>query len=69
MLGSSPLLQRALSRTLRDALDVYHQKFSETVVKIVRLEEIGVSVEQVCLLSSPFHDCNLPMLTRLFAPQ
>jgi ABC-type antimicrobial peptide transport system permease subunit len=39
-------IRRALSRTLRDALDVYHQKFSETVVKIVRLEEIGVSVEQ-----------------------
>jgi len=43
--------QRALSRTLRDALDVYHQKFSETVVKIVRLEEMGVSVEQVPTLS------------------
>ncbi|ELR12239.1 efflux ABC transporter, permease, putative, partial [Acanthamoeba castellanii str. Neff] len=39
-------IRRALSRTLRDALDVYHQKFSETVVKIVRLEEMGVSVEQ-----------------------
>jgi ABC-type antimicrobial peptide transport system permease subunit len=39
-------IRRALSRTLRDALDVYHQKFNETVVKIVRLEEMGVSVEQ-----------------------
>eukprot|EP01087_Luapelamoeba_hula_P011389 TRINITY_DN3089_c0_g1_i1.p1 TRINITY_DN3089_c0_g1~~TRINITY_DN3089_c0_g1_i1.p1 ORF type:complete len:1336 (+),score=202.48 TRINITY_DN3089_c0_g1_i1:44-4051(+) len=42
-------IRRALSQTLRDALDVYHQRFSETVITIVRLESLGVSVEQTVM--------------------
>ncbi|KAF2072454.1 hypothetical protein CYY_006230 [Polysphondylium violaceum] len=42
-------IQRALSRTLRDALDVYHQVKNETIVKIMKLEEIGLDVLQTLL--------------------
>ncbi|EGC28601.1 hypothetical protein DICPUDRAFT_159955 [Dictyostelium purpureum] len=42
-------IQRALSRTLRDALDVYHQVKNETMVKIEKLEEIGLDVLQTIL--------------------
>ncbi|GAM19320.1 hypothetical protein SAMD00019534_024950, partial [Acytostelium subglobosum LB1] len=34
-------IQRALSKTLRDALDIYHQVKSETMVKFQKLESIG----------------------------
>ena len=40
-------MQRALSRTLRDALDVYHQVQSETMVRIIKLESLGLSPWQV----------------------
>ena len=40
------VIQRALSQTLRDALDLYHQRFAETVVRIVKLESLGISIEQ-----------------------
>ncbi|KAN0018407.1 hypothetical protein ACTFIU_011023 [Dictyostelium citrinum] len=42
-------IQRALSRTLRDALDVYHQVKNETLVKIEKLEEVGLDVLQTVL--------------------
>eukprot|EP01132_Coremiostelium_polycephalum_P006778 gene6778-8410_t len=42
-------IQRALSRTLRDALDVYHQVKNETIVKIMKLEEVGVDPLQTLL--------------------
>ncbi|EFA84069.1 hypothetical protein PPL_03142 [Heterostelium album PN500] len=42
-------IQRALSRTLRDALDVYHQVKNETMVKIMKLEEIGFDPLQTAL--------------------
>ncbi|KAL6065065.1 FtsX domain-containing protein [Balamuthia mandrillaris] len=39
-------IRRALTQTLRDALDIYHQSFSDTLVRIVRLENMGISIEQ-----------------------
>jgi hypothetical protein len=36
-----------MSRTLRDALDVYHQVQSETTVRIIKLEKIGLSPWQI----------------------
>ncbi|EGG18606.1 hypothetical protein DFA_04100 [Cavenderia fasciculata] len=42
-------IQRALSRTLRDALDVYHQVKNETMVKIMKLEEVGIDLLQTLL--------------------
>eukprot|EP01119_Soliformovum_irregulare_P011698 TRINITY_DN2957_c0_g2_i5.p1 TRINITY_DN2957_c0_g2~~TRINITY_DN2957_c0_g2_i5.p1 ORF type:complete len:779 (-),score=230.88 TRINITY_DN2957_c0_g2_i5:26-2362(-) len=40
-------IRRALSRTLRDALDIYHQVQSETSVSITKLEDLGLSPWQV----------------------
>lgn len=40
-------VRRALSNTLRDALDIYHQTNSETVVKVVKLEKLGLSPWQI----------------------
>lgn len=40
-------IQRALSRTLRDALDIYHQVQSETTVRIIKLEALGLSPWQI----------------------
>eukprot|EP00033_Pygsuia_biforma_P001874 GCRY01002095.1.p1 GENE.GCRY01002095.1~~GCRY01002095.1.p1 ORF type:complete len:1063 (-),score=266.81 GCRY01002095.1:1135-4323(-) len=37
-------IRRALSKTLKDALDLYHQAFSETKVFFVRLENLGLSL-------------------------
>eukprot|EP00002_Diphylleia_rotans_P012112 TRINITY_DN2372_c0_g1_i2.p1 TRINITY_DN2372_c0_g1~~TRINITY_DN2372_c0_g1_i2.p1 ORF type:complete len:590 (+),score=61.92 TRINITY_DN2372_c0_g1_i2:617-2386(+) len=34
---------RSLSKSLRDALDIYHQSFNETSVKMIRLEDLGLS--------------------------
>lgn len=42
-------IQRALGRSLRDSLDLYHQVVSETSVRVVRLESLGLSVWQVAL--------------------
>ena len=36
-------MQRALSGTLKDALDLYHQRSNEVVVTIQRLEDLGIS--------------------------
>ncbi len=43
------LTQRALTHTLRDALDVYHQTRSETTVQIIRLEKLGLDPWQLIL--------------------
>lgn len=40
-------IQRALSKTLRDALDIYHQVQSETTVRIIKLENLGLSPWQI----------------------
>ena len=37
-------IQRALSRTLRDSLDVYHQSAAEVSVQTIRLENLGTFV-------------------------
>jgi hypothetical protein len=37
---------RALSKTLRDGLDLYHHVISELTVKIVRLEKMGISLSE-----------------------
>eukprot|EP00741_Cyanophora_paradoxa_P007415 tig00001128_g7174.t1 len=42
-------IRRALSRTLRDALDIYHQSFSEVTVRMMRLEELGLSLLQTAV--------------------
>lgn len=42
-------IQRALSRTLRDSLDVYHQVFSETTVQMIKLENLGLDMWQIGL--------------------
>jgi ABC-type antimicrobial peptide transport system permease subunit len=40
-------IRRALSRTLRDSLDVYHNVQSETTVKMVKLKGMGLSLTQL----------------------
>ncbi|KNC51045.1 uncharacterized protein AMSG_07026 [Thecamonas trahens ATCC 50062] len=42
-------IRRALSSTLRNALDVYHQTNSETVVRVIKLESLGLSGWQTAL--------------------
>jgi ABC-type lipoprotein release transport system permease subunit len=42
-------IRRALSRTLRDALDLYHSVSNESVIRIQRLEEMGVSPMQLLM--------------------
>ncbi len=39
-------ISRALSRTLRDSLDVYHHVISDTVVRVMKLEKLGLDVWQ-----------------------
>ncbi|KAG5504359.1 hypothetical protein JKF63_04808 [Porcisia hertigi] len=40
-------VKRALGRGLRDALDVYRQTSNEVYVRMIRLEEMGLSMSQV----------------------
>lgn len=40
-------VRRAMSRTLRDALDLFHQVQSETTVTVIKLENLGLSPWQV----------------------
>ena len=40
-------IKRALSRTLRDSLDVYHHTSQEIEVKVVRLESLGLDPWQI----------------------
>lgn len=35
-------IRNALSKTLRDSLDIAHQSFNETTVKMIRLEKLGI---------------------------
>ncbi len=42
-------IRRALSRTLRDSLDVYHQTQAETSVKVAKLKGMGFSTWQIVL--------------------
>eukprot|EP01107_Rhizomastix_libera_P010431 TRINITY_DN26_c0_g1_i5.p1 TRINITY_DN26_c0_g1~~TRINITY_DN26_c0_g1_i5.p1 ORF type:complete len:1436 (-),score=485.84 TRINITY_DN26_c0_g1_i5:6-3914(-) len=37
-------IMRALTKTLRDALDIYHQVQAEVIVQITRLKDMGISV-------------------------
>ncbi len=40
-------IMRALSRTLRDALNVYHRVVNEFSVQIIKLEKRGISLTQI----------------------
>ena len=40
-------IRRAMSSTLRDAIDLYHQTFTDVTVVITRLEKLGLSLWQV----------------------
>lgn len=46
-LGSNILpILRALSKTLRDSLDLYHRTVNDILVTVIKLEKMGVSLEQ-----------------------
>lgn len=47
--GIVGLVKRALTKTLRDALDIYHHVVSETQVKIQKLEDIGMSLPEMAI--------------------
>ncbi|ORX82075.1 hypothetical protein BCR32DRAFT_292904 [Anaeromyces robustus] len=47
--GIVGLVKRALTKTLRDALDIYHRVVSETQVKIKKLEDIGMSLPEIAI--------------------
>eukprot|EP00808_Paulinella_micropora_P024572 g3892.t1 len=42
-------IRRALSKTLRDSLDVYHHVINELTVKVMRLAELGIDLWQTVL--------------------
>lgn len=42
-------IQRALSKNLRVSLDLYHRSINEMTVKIKRLEEMGLSLNQLII--------------------
>ena len=44
ILGVILPIRRALSQTLRDSLDVYHNTVYDSIIRVQRLENIGVSV-------------------------
>ena len=39
-------IMRALSKTLRDSLDIYHRTVNEILVTVVKLEKMGISLAQ-----------------------
>jgi DNA-binding IclR family transcriptional regulator len=39
-------IMRALSKTLRDSLDLYHRTIDEITVSVVKLEKLGLSIDQ-----------------------
>jgi len=39
-------IMRALSKTLRDSLDLYHRTVNDILVTVVKLEKMGVSIDQ-----------------------
>ncbi|ORX53870.1 hypothetical protein BCR36DRAFT_348918 [Piromyces finnis] len=47
--GIVGLVKRALTKTLRDALDIYHHVVSEAQVKIQKLEDIGMSLSEMAI--------------------
>ena len=42
-------ISRALSRTLRDSLDVYHHVVSEVTVRVIKLADLGLNLWQTAL--------------------
>ncbi|KAJ3299821.1 hypothetical protein HK104_006755 [Borealophlyctis nickersoniae] len=46
LLGTIVPIRRALSKTLRDALDVFRTSVNDTDVRVAKLEEIGLSVTE-----------------------
>ncbi|CAD8134904.1 unnamed protein product [Paramecium octaurelia] len=40
-----PIL-RALSKTLRDSLDLYHRTINDILVNVIKLEKMGISIDQ-----------------------
>ena len=42
-------IQKALSRTIRDAIDVFHQQVNDISIKVVKLESMGISPVQLVL--------------------
>jgi len=42
-------ISRALGKTLRDSLDVYHVVVSEVTVRVFKLQELGVDLWQTCI--------------------
>lgn len=38
-------ITRALSKTLRDSLDLYHRTVNDIFVTVIKLEKMGVSIE------------------------
>jgi len=46
MIGMLVPIRRALTKTLRDSLDIYHNVVFETLVSIRRLENIGLSIKE-----------------------
>eukprot|EP00003_Mantamonas_plastica_P015601 TRINITY_DN2635_c0_g2_i3.p1 TRINITY_DN2635_c0_g2~~TRINITY_DN2635_c0_g2_i3.p1 ORF type:complete len:1218 (-),score=362.13 TRINITY_DN2635_c0_g2_i3:46-3648(-) len=42
-------IQRALGKTLRDALDLYHQSVNDSIVSVEKLEELGISGWQTAI--------------------
>lgn len=45
-------IQRALSKTLRDSLDLYHRSINEFKVEILKLERLGLSLGQLLSAST-----------------
>lgn len=43
-------IRRALTNTLRDALDLYHSSTQDVIVKVQNLAKLGLSPTQVCFL-------------------
>ncbi len=42
-------MRRALTKTLRDALDIYHKVVFDTYVIVKRLEDFGLSIQETIL--------------------
>jgi len=49
LIANTVPIRRALSRTLRDSLDVYHHVLSDVSVKVIRLANLGIHLWQTCL--------------------
>ena len=49
ILGVIIPIRRALSQTLRDSLDVYHNTVNDSIIKVQRLENIGASATETII--------------------